>query len=62
MPGGSYAYVKSWLDKNSENELTVPKGTIQAVFDNEHAVGKRYNVSLDNSSVPISIITSHAYL
>jgi len=32
------------------------------VFDNEQVVGKRYVVGIENPHIPISIITSQAYL
>ena len=62
MPGGSYTFIKSALEKNAKEELTIPNGTIRVVFDNEQVVGKKYTVSVDNPTVPISVITSHAYL
>ena len=35
---------------------------IRVVFDNEQVIGKRYTVKVDNNTVPMSIITSHAYI
>ena len=63
MGGGSYTYLKNWLTEHSGQELTVPDGVVKVVFDNEQVVGKRYTVKADvNTSVPVSVITSQAYL
>ena len=62
MPGGSYAFMKSALEKNAEEELAVLSGIIRVVFDNEQILEKRYTINVDNPRVPISVITSHSYL
>ena len=62
MPCGSYTYLKNWLENNAKNEIPFPDVDVRVVFNNEQVVGKRYMVSLDNPKVPISVITSHAYL
>ena len=59
---GSYTYLKNWLSKQAGEELKVPNGIVRIVFDNEQVVGKRYVVKADCNTVPISVITSHAYL
>ena len=62
FPSGSYTFVCNWLSDNAKNQILFPEGTVRVVFDNEQVVGKRYVVSLENPNVPISVVTSHAYL
>jgi len=61
-PAGSYTFLKNWFNDNAREEISFPSGTVRVVFDNEQVVGKRYTVSLDNPTVPLSVVTSHAYL
>lgn len=67
MPAGSYyifhiTYLKNWLSEQAGDELSVPDGVVIIVFDNEQVVGKRYTVKADCNTVPLSVITSRAYL
>ena len=62
FPSGSYTFVCNWLSDNAKKQILFPEGTVRVVFDNEQVVGKRYVVSLENPNVPISVVTSHAYL
>ena len=61
-PSGSYTFITNWLSQNAKTEITFPERTVRVVFDNEQVVGKRYTVNVENFGVPISVITSHAYL
>lgn len=62
MSAGSYTYLKNWLSEKAGDELPVPHGVVRIVFDNDQVVGKRYTVKADCNTVPLSVITSHAYL
>ncbi len=59
-PGGSYALQK-WILAQASNPVPVPDGLLKCVFDNEQVVGKTRLIQSENK-VPLSIITSHAYL
>ena len=57
-PAGSYTYMGKSLENHSQNEIEFPSGLVRVVFDNVQKVGKRYTVRADNSSVPLSVVTS----
>ena len=61
-PAGSYSFLKKWLSELSNEEIKVPSGDVRIVFDNEQVVGKIYRVKAEENKVPLSVITSHAYL
>ena len=61
-PAGSFTFLKDWLLENALDEIEFPKGLVRAVFDNKQVVGKRYSVKTDCNAVPVSVITSFAYL
>ena len=60
-PAGSYSFMKKWLPNQAE-EIKFPDGLVWCVFDNEQVVGKRQVAMTDNNTVPVSVITSNAYL
>ena len=61
-PAGSCSFMKKWLANQAEEEIKFPDGLVRCVFDNEQVVGKRHVVMADNNTVPVSVITSKAYL
>ena len=61
-PAGSYSFLSKWLSEQAKNELQFPEGIVRVVFDNEQVIGKRYTVKADKNMVPMSVITSHAYI
>ena len=61
-PAGTYSYMSKWLSDHAQEEIKFPDGLVRFVFDNEQVVGKRYTVKGGSNSVPISVITSYAYL
>ena len=61
-PSGSHTTLTNWLNSAAEHPVAFPPGLVRVVFDNEQVVGKRYRVKSDKMKVPLSLITSHAYL
>ena len=61
-PSGAQTFLNNWLKDAASKPITVPPGLIRIVFDNEQVIGKRYRVKAKQMNVPMSVITSHAYI
>ena len=59
-PSGGQTFLNQWLNKSAEAPLSVPSGLVRCIFDNNQVIGKRYRVKANKTSVPASVITSHA--
>ena len=62
MASGSCTYLKDWLNQKTKDQTPMGTGAVKICCDNEQVIGKRYNVRAGGSCVPMSVITSHAYI
>ena len=60
-PGGSYYYLSTWLNEQSNEPIKCPIGLVKAVFDNNQKIGKTYLIT-GNNVVPSVVMTSNLWI
>ena len=50
-------FLKSWLNQFASTEISILKGLVRLVFDNEQVIGKSYGIKANKNSVSASAIS-----